>query len=122
MGLDSTWLWSWCCFVLCVRCNGWIVSIPCISSTFANECSSGVLLWWQFLGLDSDKYPVKNYGDLGFRIYGNWLRYIINILQSGQFFLGVTLLIVVNGQGLSQLSQGPHGSKALCCKFMLQAG
>lgn len=75
---------------------------------------SGVLLWWQFLGLDSDKYPVKNYGDLGFRIYGNWFRYIINILQSGQFFLGVTLLIVVNGQGLSQLSQGPHGSKALC--------
>ncbi|KAB2581225.1 hypothetical protein DBV05_g79 [Lasiodiplodia theobromae] len=75
---------------------------------------SGVLLWWQFLGLDSDKYPVKNYGDLGFRIYGNWFRYIINILQSGQFFLGVTLLIVTNGQSLSQLSQGPHGSKALC--------
>ncbi|KAL1640492.1 hypothetical protein SLS58_006842 [Diplodia intermedia] len=75
---------------------------------------SGVLLWWQFLGLDSDKYPVKNYGDLGFRIYGNWFRYIINILQSGQFFLGVTLLIVTNGQSLSQLSQGPNGSKALC--------
>ncbi|OMP86728.1 N amino acid transport system protein [Diplodia seriata] len=75
---------------------------------------SGVLLWWQFLGLDSDKYPVKNYGDLGFRIYGNWFRYIINVLQSGQFFLGVTLLIVQNGQSLSQLSQGPNGSKALC--------
>ncbi|EKG21088.1 Amino acid transporter transmembrane [Macrophomina phaseolina MS6] len=75
---------------------------------------SGVLLWWQFLGLDSDKYPVKNYGDLGFRIYGNWFRYIINILQSGQFFLGVSLLIVTNGQSLAQLSQGPHGKKALC--------
>lgn len=75
---------------------------------------SGVLLWWQFLGLDSDKYPVKNYGDLAFRIYGNWFRYIVNILQSCQFFLGVTLLIVVNGQGIAQLSQGPNGSKALC--------
>jgi hypothetical protein len=76
--------------------------------------SSGILLWRQFLGLDSDKYPVKNYGDLAFRIYGNWARYIVNILQSCQFFLNVTLLIVSNGQGIAQLSQPHSNDKALC--------
>jgi len=45
----------------------------------------GFLLWWQFVGLDSPKYPLRNYGDLGFRVYGNWARQIINVLQSCQF-------------------------------------
>jgi len=75
---------------------------------------SGILLWKQFLGLDSDRYPVKNYGDLAFRIYGNWARYIVNILQSCQFFLNVTLLIIGNGQGIAQLSQPNADDKALC--------
>lgn len=75
---------------------------------------SGILLWKQFLGLDSDRYPVKNYGDLAFRIYGNWARHICNILQSLQFFLNVTLLIVSNGQGIAQLSQPNTNDTALC--------
>ncbi|GAB7348843.1 hypothetical protein MBLNU459_g7551t2 [Dothideomycetes sp. NU459] len=75
---------------------------------------SGILLWKQFIGLDSDKYPVKNYGDLAFRIYGNWLRYICNVLQSAQFFLNVTLLIIGNGQGIAQLSQ-PHANDVALC-------
>lgn len=67
------------------------------------------------MGLDSDKYPVKNYGDLAYRIYGNWARYICNVLQSGQFFLNVTLLIIGNGQGIAQISQTGDANKAALC-------
>jgi magnesium-transporting ATPase (P-type) len=74
----------------------------------------GFLLWFQFIGLDSPKYPLRNYGDLGFRVYGNWARQVINVLQSCQFFLNVTLLIVSQGQGLAQMAQGASGTGFLC--------
>lgn len=77
---------------------------------------SGLQLWRQFIGLDSPRYPMRNYGDLGFRVFGNWARQGINILQSCQFFLNVTLIIVTNGQGLQQMAQGRSGTGVLCCK------
>ncbi|GAB7363018.1 hypothetical protein MBLNU230_g3312t1 [Neophaeotheca triangularis] len=75
---------------------------------------SGLQLHNQFLGLDSEKYPVKNYGDLAYRIFGGWARHVVNVLQSLQFFLNVTLLIVSKGQGLAQLAKGPSGNGFLC--------
>lgn len=35
---------------------------------------SGFLLWHMFLKLDSERFPLKTFGDLGHRIYGNWFR------------------------------------------------
>lgn len=78
---------------------------------------SGLQLWWQFMGLDSPRYPMRNYGDLAFRVYGGWFRQVVNVLQSLQFFLNVTLLIESNGQGLQQMAAGPNGTGVLCCKF-----
>ncbi|KXL46487.1 MAG: hypothetical protein FE78DRAFT_146064 [Acidomyces sp. 'richmondensis'] len=75
---------------------------------------SGSQLWKQFLGLDSEKYPVKSYGDLAFRIYGRWARHGVNILQSLQFFLNVTLLIVGSGQAIVQLAAGSSGTGKFC--------
>lgn len=75
---------------------------------------SGTQLWSQFLGLDSERYPVKNYGDLAYRIFGSWARYVCNVLQSFQFFLNVALLIIGNGQGIAQLAAGPSGTGFLC--------
>lgn len=80
---------------------------------------SGSQLWKQFLGLDSEKYPVKSYGDLAFRIYGRWARHGVNILQSLQFFLNVTLLIVGSGQAIVQLAAGSSGTGKFCCKFKI---
>jgi hypothetical protein len=60
---------------------------------------SGLQLWKMFLGLDSTKYPLRNYGDLAMRVYGNGARIGVNVLQSFQFFLNVALLIESNGQG-----------------------
>jgi len=36
---------------------------------------SGLLLWYMFLKLDSDRYPLRSFGDLGYRIYGPWFRH-----------------------------------------------
>jgi len=67
---------------------------------------TGYQLWRMFLQLDSDRYPMKGYGDIAFRIYGTWFRHVVNFLQSFQFFLNVALIIISSGQSISQMSQG----------------
>ncbi|KAG1824780.1 transmembrane amino acid transporter protein-domain-containing protein [Suillus subaureus] len=66
---------------------------------------SGFLLWWMFLKLDSERYPIKSFGDLGQRIYGRWFRNVCNILQSLQLVINVGIIILGNGQGLSQMAK-----------------
>lgn len=75
---------------------------------------SAMQLWRMFIGLDSTRYPMRNYGDLGFRIFGNWARIGINVLQSFQFFLNVVLLIESNGQGIAQMAAGKNGKGFIC--------
>lgn len=75
---------------------------------------SGTQLWQIFLGLDSTRYPIRNYGDVAFRIFGNPARILCNVLQSFQFFLGVVLLVVTNAQGLAQMAAGVNGTGHLC--------
>ena len=65
---------------------------------------SGLQLWKLFLQLDSDRYPMKGYGDIAFRVYGRWFRHTVNALQSFQFFLNVALIVLSSGQSISQLS------------------
>ncbi|KAI1610836.1 transmembrane amino acid transporter protein-domain-containing protein [Exophiala viscosa] len=67
---------------------------------------SGYQLWRMYLQLDSDRYPMKGYGDIAFRIYGAWFRHTCNALQSFQFFLNVALIVLTSGQSISQLSKG----------------
>lgn len=66
---------------------------------------SGYQLWRMYLQLDSDRYPMKGYGDIAFRVYGAWFRHTCNFLQSFQFFLNVALIILSSGQSISQLSK-----------------
>ena len=47
-------------------------------------------------------------------MFGNWARLGVINLQSFQFFLNVTLLIITNGQGLIQMAAGPNGKGYLC--------
>ena len=75
---------------------------------------SGMQLWKIFVGLDSTRYPMRNYGDVAFRIFGSWARIGVNVLQSFQFFLNICLLIESNGQGLAQMAQGKSGDGFLC--------
>lgn len=77
-------------------------------------CYSGMQLWRIFVGLDSTRFPMRNYGDVAFRVFGSWARILVNFLQSFQFFLNVSLLITSNGQGLAQMAAGVNGNGFLC--------
>ena len=73
----------------------------------------GFLLWKMFLGLDSDKYPLKTYSDIAFRIYGSFARNFVNGLQSIQLLFNVGIIIVVNGLSLEEIIEG-SGSGDKC--------
>ena len=66
---------------------------------------SGYLLWQTYLGLDSYEYPLRNYGDLAFRIYGSMPRHCVNVLQTLQLLLITGQVIIQNGQAISQTSK-----------------
>lgn len=65
----------------------------------------GILLWKMFLKLDSAHYPLKNYGDLVGRIYGEKIKYGVDCLQIIQLLCNVAVIILGNGQGLYQVAQ-----------------
>lgn len=55
--------------------------------------------------LDSYEYPVRTFADLAFRIYGRWARYLVLIFQAIQLLLNVAIILVSNGEALSQVSK-----------------
>jgi len=60
----------------------------------------GLALWKTFLKLDSARYPVKLYGDLGQRIFGTWARYLSAFLQLIQLTLNVGLIVRISSPEL----------------------
>lgn len=74
----------------------------------------GYLLWTCFLGLDSYQFPARNYGDLAFRLYGTIPRHCVNILQFLELLCTVGLIIISNGQAISQVSKFKL-CYAVCC-------
>jgi len=48
---------------------------------------SGQILWRMYLSLDSERYPVKCYADLGQRTYGPMIKHLFNALQSVQLLV-----------------------------------
>lgn len=48
---------------------------------------SGQILWRMYLAMDSAKYPVKCYADLGQRTYGRVVKHVFNVLQSIQLLV-----------------------------------
>jgi len=84
---------------------GWGPGIALFTVFGALAAYSGYLLYQCFCGLDSYHFPVRSYGDLGFRLYGNWVRILFNILQSIQLILNVGSIIISNGEALSQAVQ-----------------
>jgi hypothetical protein len=68
-------------------------------------CYTGLLLWYLFLKLDSDLYPVKTYADITRRIFGVEAAHVVNVLQSIQLIINVGTICLSNGQSLSQISK-----------------
>ncbi|KAH0835432.1 transmembrane amino acid transporter protein-domain-containing protein [Lanmaoa asiatica] len=84
---------------------GYGPGVACFVAFGIMAAYSGILLWHMFLKLDSEKYPLKSFGDLGYRIYGSWFRILCSILQSVQLIFNVGIIVLANGQGLSQMAQ-----------------
>ncbi|KAF9221171.1 hypothetical protein BS17DRAFT_712478 [Gyrodon lividus] len=82
---------------------GYGPGVACFVVFGALAAYSGFLLWHMFMKLDSEKYPLRSFGDLGYRLYGSWFRHLCNILQSLQLIFNVALIILGNGMGLSQM-------------------
>ena len=62
--------------------------------------------------MDSDRYPIRDYGSAYFRVFGPFARHIINVLQSLYMILTVGSLILGMGQAIAQISEGT--SRPLC--------
>lgn len=75
---------------------------------------SGWILWRAYLGLDSDRYPLRGYGDFFFRIFGPAWCHFVNISQGIQLLFTVSVTILFIGQSVSQISQGPSGGPGIC--------
>ncbi|KAI6131783.1 transmembrane amino acid transporter protein-domain-containing protein [Pisolithus thermaeus] len=84
---------------------GYGPGVACFIAFAIMAAYSGLLLWYMFMKLDSDRHPLRSFGDLAYRIYGTWFRHVCNILQSLQLIINVGLIILSNGQGLSQMSK-----------------
>lgn len=66
---------------------------------------SGYLIWRVFLGVDSFEFPAKNYGDLGFRVWGKYGRHITNIFQAVSLLFLVGQVTIQFGENISQVSK-----------------
>ncbi|POS75708.1 transmembrane amino acid transporter [Diaporthe helianthi] len=75
---------------------------------------SGWILWKMFLGLDSDRYPVRNYADLFLRCFGPSSGYFVHVAQAVQLLMIIAFLILLNGQAISQISQVNGTGPGLC--------
>jgi len=65
---------------------------------------TGWQIWHMYLALDSDQFPLRTYSDLAGRIFGKTAEHIVNVLQSIQLLFNVAVIILGNGQGLSQVA------------------
>ena len=73
-----------------------------------------------FLSLDSDRYPLRSYGDIAFRVFGPLGRHAVNSLQSFQLLFNVGIIIIANGQSLSQMAaKGPDLDQNGACFIVL---
>ncbi|KAJ1026936.1 hypothetical protein NDA16_002229 [Ustilago loliicola] len=94
--------------------NGWVTGnvMYIVMGFCAWWC--GIILWKLFMQLDSARYPVKTYGDLGERIVGYPMRWTFNALQTIQLIINVGLICLTNGQALSQVISDAPGNAHLC--------
>jgi hypothetical protein len=65
---------------------------------------TGWQIWYMYLALDSHEYPVRTYSDLAGVIFGKTAEHVVNVLQSLQLLFNVAVIILGNGQGLSQIA------------------
>ncbi|PQE28339.1 transmembrane amino acid transporter protein [Rutstroemia sp. NJR-2017a BBW] len=70
---------------------------------------SGWYVWGVYMHMDSDRHPLRDFGQAFFRVFGPAMRHLINVLQSLQMIMLVAVLILSEGGKVSQVSIGKNG-------------
>ncbi|KAL8908549.1 MAG: hypothetical protein Q9207_000759 [Kuettlingeria erythrocarpa] len=80
--------------------------------------SGGFLLRRMFLQLNSGSNPLRSFGGVAYRVAYRvaWTvaRHMFNVFQSAQVLFNVGIMIIHNGQSLSQISKGSVCFVILC--------
>ncbi|KAH8817436.1 transmembrane amino acid transporter protein-domain-containing protein [Xylogone sp. PMI_703] len=71
---------------------------------------SGWYVWGVYMHMDSDRYPLRDFGQAFFRVFGSEMRHFINVLQTLQMFMLVAVLVLSLGGSISQVSIGKDGA------------
>ncbi|KAK0280145.1 hypothetical protein LTR35_008296 [Friedmanniomyces endolithicus] len=66
----------------------------------------GGLLWWLYVKLDSDRFPVKSYSDITERTAGKSLRFLVTWLVFIHMIVNVATTSLSAAQSLHQLAHG----------------
>ncbi|KAG5367071.1 hypothetical protein CJU89_1518 [Yarrowia sp. B02] len=99
---------------------GWFPGVMLFTVLGAAAVYTGWLIYKMFLKLDSPQFPMKTFGDLALRVYGKGFRWGVDILQSLQLLCNVAVIILGNGQGLSQIYS--HLCFSVWCIIFMVAG
>ncbi|KAI2607830.1 transmembrane amino acid transporter protein-domain-containing protein [Hypoxylon sp. NC1633] len=76
---------------------------------------SGWILYTIFCGLDSYRFPIRGYGDFFYRMFGPGARHFVNVAQALLLMVNVAVIILSNGQSISQISRGSSGETTGIC-------
>lgn len=91
--------WQLVFYMICCDVLGWYTApmafrelgygpgVLVYTGFFIMAFCSGQILWRMYLAMDSERYPVKCYADLGERTYGPVIRHAFNVLQSLQLLV-----------------------------------
>lgn len=91
--------WQLVFYMICCDVLGWYTApmafrelgygpgVLVYTGFFIMAFCSGQILWRMYLSMDSERYPVKCYADLGERTYGPVVRHAFNLLQSLQLLV-----------------------------------
>lgn len=62
------------------RVNGYVPGVLLYVFMGAIAFYCGGLLWWLYVKMDSDRFPVKSYSDISERVVGKWFRFFVTWL------------------------------------------
>lgn len=66
----------------------------------------GVMAWWLYVKLDSDRFSIKSYSHIADRVVGPWLRTFVTFLIWLHMVVNVGTISLGNAQSLYQLVNG----------------
>jgi len=95
-----------------IRQNGYVPGTLLYVFMGAAAFYCGGLIWWLYVKLDSDRFPVKSYSDLTERVAGKTLRVLVTWLVFLHMIVNVGTTSLGSAQSLVQIIQG--GGHNLC--------